>query len=83
VTAQRVSALAIQLPTGEQARLERTAFGAQSHLAAMYSAQGKIVDDQTEILAVARERSLYQDEAVLETCVYESLAGSRVELETE
>ncbi len=41
------------------------------------------MDDQAEILAVVRERSLYQDEAVLGTCVYESLAGSRVELETE
>lgn len=37
------------------------------------------MDDQAEIPAVARERSLYQDEAVLGTCVYESLAGSRVE----
>lgn len=83
MTEQIVSALAIQLPTGEQARLERTAFGAHSHLAAMSGAQGKIVDDQAEILAVARERSLYQDEAVLETYVYKSLVGSRVELETE
>ncbi len=41
------------------------------------------MDDQAEILAVTHERSLYQDEAVLETCVYESLAGSRVELGTE
>lgn len=41
VTEQIVSTLAIQLPTGEQARLERMAFGAQSHLAAMSSAQGK------------------------------------------
>ena len=37
------------------------------------------MNDQDEILAVTRERSLYQDEAVLETCVYESLAGSRIE----
>ena len=37
------------------------------------------MDDQDEILAVTRERSLYQDEAVLETYVYESLAGSRIE----
>ena len=42
-----------------------------------------VLDAQAEILAVARGRSLYQDEAVLETCVYESLVGSRVELETE